>query len=177
MQVVQNFCGFFELNSEQIRNIISPTCSFSKVVDPHFSLVIIETMGAKSLEERAERAARPWFKKKRYIFPISFFSFFFLIGVLTDPPADENYGYQGEDTESSGSISSPSSNENADGQNPTDENSDDETEGAEAPLPELEIVEGLMPSYIGYSATQVLETLEELEVSENDVRWPPLLDP
>lgn len=134
-------------------------------------------MGAKSLEERAERVARPWFKKKRYLFPIGFFSFFFLIGVLTDPPADENYGYQGEDTEASGSISSPSSNENADAQTSPSEDSDDQTEGAEAPLPELEIVEGEMPGYIGYSATQVLETLEELDVSENDVRWPPLLDP
>jgi hypothetical protein len=49
-----------------------------------------------------------------------------------------------------------------------------DTTSVEAPEDETKQVlsEGIMPNYLGYTARQVAETLDELDIREREVRWP-----
>lgn len=50
---------------------------------------------------------------------------------------------------------------------------DDETSS----IQEQQFTEGIMPNFVGYTARQVAETLEALDLREGDVRWPRSYEP
>lgn len=92
-------------------------------------------------------AKRPWYKKKRYIIPLSIVLGFGFLGALLEPVEEDG---------------DPS----ADGETP-----------AEAEQARPAIVEGIMPDYVGFSAAQVAETLEDLDIRGSEVDWPTRFEP
>jgi hypothetical protein len=98
-----------------------------------------------------EELIRPWFKKKRYIIPLSVFVFIGFVSSFDETQSDDPSGSNSELAGGDGvSI-------------------DEQVEQI--------FVEGVMPDYVGYSPRQVGETLEAMDLEEREVLWPTRFEP